>query len=132
MSGLNQIQFGFENSLKFGFEKFEKRKREREFSSSGRNLPAAQCSACSGGPSFPRQRPLPDSLGRAQAAACRPNSRALLHRVADMWDPPVSDVSPFLSSSSGFAPPSSLSLRFGESNPPQIFVLSMYTDASGL
>jgi hypothetical protein len=29
ISGLNQIQFGFENSLKFGFEKFEKEKKKK-------------------------------------------------------------------------------------------------------
>jgi hypothetical protein len=31
MSGLNQIQFGFENPLKIGFEKFEKEKEKGNF-----------------------------------------------------------------------------------------------------
>jgi hypothetical protein len=31
MSGLNQIKFGFENSLKFCFEKFEKEKEKGDF-----------------------------------------------------------------------------------------------------
>jgi hypothetical protein len=30
MSALNQIQFGFENTLKFGFEKLEKEKKRKE------------------------------------------------------------------------------------------------------
>jgi hypothetical protein len=45
MSGLNQIQFGFENPLKIGFEKFEKEK-EKEIFFFGPRSPAAQCSAC--------------------------------------------------------------------------------------
>jgi hypothetical protein len=34
MSGLIKFKFGFENSLKFGFEKLEKEKKERNFFSS--------------------------------------------------------------------------------------------------
>jgi hypothetical protein len=82
MSALNQIQFGFENSLKFGFEKLEKEKGKEFLFFSGRFLlpqptprPASPRAAhLSGGPflSLPRQRPPPVSLGRAQAAASRP------------------------------------------------------------
>jgi hypothetical protein len=43
MSGLNQIQFGFENPLKIGFEKFEKEKEKGIFFF-GPHSPTAQCS----------------------------------------------------------------------------------------
>jgi hypothetical protein len=103
MSGLIKFKFGFENSLKFGFEKFEKEKEKGNFPLRAETFLPAQCSACSGGPPFPRQRPLPDSLGRAQAAASRPTSRArglLSHRAADEPVPPVSVSFPFPSPSS--------------------------------
>jgi hypothetical protein len=76
MSGLNQIQFRFENPLKIGFEKFEKEKGIFFF---GPHSPAAQCSACPphARPTFPCARLR--FLGRAQATAIGPSSRARGH-----------------------------------------------------
>jgi hypothetical protein len=97
MSGLNQIQFGFENPLKIGFEKFEKEKKERNFL-----LRAAfSRSPVLGLP--PRARPAFSCaclrfLGQAHATASRPvfaRAAASRTRAADEPVPPVSDHLPF-------------------------------------
>jgi hypothetical protein len=74
MSALNQIQFGFENLLKIGFEKLEKEKEKRnQLHSEFRPvLSAAQRAR----PTFPSPAPAFSRVGRAQAAACWPSSRA--------------------------------------------------------
>jgi hypothetical protein len=52
MSGLNQIQIGFENLLKNGFEKLEKEKKGNSFLLGPFSLPQPISPACCGGP-FP-------------------------------------------------------------------------------
>jgi hypothetical protein len=77
LSGFSQIQIGFENLLKNGFEKLEKEKENGKSAHLGfgptQPQPAASaCPAC--GPplsSAPRSR-----SGRAQVAAAGPSSRA--------------------------------------------------------
>jgi hypothetical protein len=51
MSALNQIQFGFENSLKFGFEKLEKKEEEFIFT---RFWPSSQPGSVLFRPALPR------------------------------------------------------------------------------
>jgi hypothetical protein len=111
MCGLNQIQFGFENPLKIGFEKFEKEKRERKIFIFG---PQSSRSPVLG----LQRRPTPSSPAPASGFLGPSPSRGLLdrlhargrvpHRVADMLVPPVSIRLPFLSSSSGSFQPRAL------------------------
>jgi hypothetical protein len=106
----NQIQIGFENLLKNGFEKLEK-KKERNFFFFSRAvfLPQPNSPACLSGPLPPpasapawaEPKPQPPAQP-ARALASRTQSPPVFPlRVADMWGPPVSVSFPFPSSSSG-------------------------------
>jgi hypothetical protein len=73
MSGLIKFKFGFENLLKIGFEKLEKEKEKRnQLHSEFRPILSAAQRAR---PTFPSPAPR-SRVGRAQAAACWPSSRA--------------------------------------------------------
>jgi hypothetical protein len=131
LSGFSQIQIGFKNLLKNGFEKLEKEK-EKEIhlhSDFGPLLFAAQRAR----PIFslpPAPAPAFGSLGpspsRGLLAHLHVRSR-VPHRATDMRDPPVSVRFPFLSSSSGSfhrrTPPSVIRIPF------EIFLLSITGDA---
>jgi hypothetical protein len=80
MSGLNQIQFGFENPLKIGFEKFEKEKEKGNFLLRAAILPwpSARPTAATH-PFFPRARlwiswaePKPRPAGPSSRVRSRP------------------------------------------------------------
>jgi hypothetical protein len=93
---LNQIQICFENHLKNGFEKWEKKKK-RDFSSWAVSLSTVAAGPCSPRGPSPLPRRLLLLLGRAEpsrpARLARDRSPPLC--VADRWDPFVSDCLPF-------------------------------------
>jgi hypothetical protein len=114
MSGLNQIQFGFENPLEISFEKFEKEKEKGIFFF-GPHSPAAQCSACLPARGPPSPAPTSSFWAEPKPWPAGPSSRA---RPRPAPEPLTSQshlsatASPFLSPSSNSfqprAPPSSL------------------------
>jgi hypothetical protein len=84
MSGLSQIQFGFENPLKMGFEKFEKEKEKGNFLLRA-HYPAAQCSAYSGGHFFSSPAPRLWFLGPSPTTASWPVfARAAVSRTESL------------------------------------------------
>jgi hypothetical protein len=137
----NQIQIGFENLLKNGFEKLEKKKERNFFLLSGRFPPAAQL------PGLP-QRPASSSrvrsrMGRAQAAAAGPTraSARVPHPVAARFPSPsrrhVGPACQRLLPLSFFFlrrfPPAERRLLFSPIRIDlQIFLLSITGDAYGL
>jgi hypothetical protein len=104
MSGLDQIQIGFENLLKNGFEKLEKGKRKRNSFCLGRfsyRSPTLRPTAAAQSSSFSLPRARVRSSGPSPIATWRPviartsESRVEPLTAADLPGPPVSDCLPF-------------------------------------